>query len=53
MLNGLGFAFSVIRFYFAFTILLLYPLALNFFYIDKHCSPYFVGAICKISGMID
>jgi len=31
MLNGFGFAFSVIRFYFAFTVLLLDPLALTFF----------------------
>jgi len=52
MLNGLGFAFPVIRFYFAFPYFYYTPSLLHF-YIDKHCSPYFVGAICKFSGMID
>jgi len=50
MLNGLGFAFAVIRFNSAFTIFfLLYAIPL-YFYIVKHRRPYFVvGAIRILS----
>ena len=47
MLNGLGFVFAVIHFYFAFTVFLLF--AIPFIFLRFKCRrPYFVGPLYKI-----
>jgi len=56
MLNSSGFAFALIRFYFAFTVFFHCTLSLLSFYIVKHRRPYFAGCaiqIWSIDSLID